>query len=219
MTAVFAPLGREPTYRLVAQAIAARITDRSLQDGDPLPTETELAQQLGVNRSTVREALRELESRRLIGRRPGSKRMVVTRPGTDTLAAHCSEALALQDVTIYEVWEMLMMLEPSAAELAARRRSAADVAALRALLATEPSVASVGTFFRTVVAAIGNKALSLAHEPAIRVLASSLAMIIDRVPQARARIALAQRRIVEAIAARQADTAREWMQRHVRDFL
>ena len=46
----------------------------------------------------------------------------------------------------------------------------------------------------------------------------SLAVIIDRVPQARARIEAAQAAIVAAVRARDAKGAAEWMARHVRDF-
>ncbi|TLY89578.1 MAG: winged helix-turn-helix transcriptional regulator, partial [Gammaproteobacteria bacterium] len=52
----------EPAYRKVAAAIGARVLSRALREGERLPSETELARQFGVNRSTVREALRELES-------------------------------------------------------------------------------------------------------------------------------------------------------------
>ena len=76
----FAPLPFEPGYRRVATAIATRILDRTLREGHSLPPEAELADQFAVNRSTIREALRELESAELVTRRRGTKRMVVTRP-------------------------------------------------------------------------------------------------------------------------------------------
>jgi len=38
------------------------------------------------------------------------------------------------------------------------------------------------------------------------------------VPQARARIATAQRRLVEALEAREPELAHQWMARHIRDF-
>ncbi len=75
MSVEFAPLLIEPAYRKVAAAIGARILSRALRDGERLPPETELARQFAVNRSTLREALRELESRGLVQRRPGSKLM------------------------------------------------------------------------------------------------------------------------------------------------
>jgi hypothetical protein len=42
--------------------------------------------------------------------------------------------------------------------------------------------------------------------------------MIDRVPQARARIGAAQRRLCGALAAGDAEDARGWMARHIRDF-
>ena len=72
----FEQIQMEPAYRKVAAAISERIVSRSLREGDRLPPETELARQFGVNRSTIREALRELESGGLVKRRPGSKLML-----------------------------------------------------------------------------------------------------------------------------------------------
>jgi DNA-binding FadR family transcriptional regulator len=190
-----------------------------------LPTESELSLQLGVNRSTVREALRDLESRGLVGRQSGSKRMFVIRPGHEALGAQAGTALLLHDVTINDVWEMLLLLEPPAAELAARRRLKPQLADLqqlvqaRAMLGSTPeAIEHVQRFFRTLVLATQNHALSLAHEPAIQLLGSSLALMIDRVPQARQRIITAQQRIVAAIAARSAQEAGDWMRRHINDF-
>ena len=77
---LFDPVEREPAYIRVSSAIEAKILSRALRDGDVLPAETELAQQFRVHRSTVREALRQLESAGLVTRPPGAKRMIVSRP-------------------------------------------------------------------------------------------------------------------------------------------
>jgi DNA-binding GntR family transcriptional regulator len=60
--------------------------------------------------------------------------------------------------------------------------------------------------------------LGLAQEPLLQLLEPSLRVMIDKVPQARARIATAHRRLLEAFAARDEDSAHSWMARHIRDF-
>jgi DNA-binding FadR family transcriptional regulator len=215
-----------PGYRKVATAITARILSRALREGERLPPETELARQFGVNRSTVREALRELESGGLLERRPGSKLMTVSRPQHRAIAKDVSRALALHDVTFFEVWEALTLLEPPIAEIVARNRRAADLESISAACAqfaqrnteTEKTVHHAAEFFRCVGRATHNQVLALAQEPLLDLLEPSLRVLIDKVPQARSRIAGAQQRIHEAIVKRDVEAARGWMVKHIRDF-
>ena len=60
--------------------------------------------------------------------------------------------------------------------------------------------------------------LLLAQEPLIQLLEPSLRVMIDKVPQARARITTAQHKIAWALQERDAEGARAWMARHIRDF-
>jgi GntR family transcriptional regulator, transcriptional repressor for pyruvate dehydrogenase complex len=226
MSVEFAPLLIEPAYRKVAATIGERILSRALHEGERLPSETELARQFGVNRSTVREALRELESRGLVRRRPGSKLMSVSRPHHEAVAAGVSHALLLHDVTVHDVWEALMILEPPLAQVAARTRSAADLECITAAAEafssqreiTAQAVHCTAEFFRCLGRATHNPVLGLAQEPLLQLLEPSLGVMIDKVPQARARIATAQRRLVEALEARSPQAAHDWMARHIRDF-
>jgi GntR family transcriptional regulator, transcriptional repressor for pyruvate dehydrogenase complex len=224
-SARFAPLSTDPAYRRIAQIITARITDRTLPEGQPLPTELELAGQFGVTRSTVREALRELESRGLVARRRGTKRLTVARPTTASVAEQISNALVLHDVTVLEVWEALTLLVPPTARLAATRRTPEDLQLLQAAAAafaasgsTPRMVEAVAQFFEALEGTAANRALVLAHRPLLPLLATSLELMLDRVPQARSRISLAQRRIIEAVSAGDAAGAEEWMGKHIRDF-
>lgn len=62
---------RGGTGSSTVQAIKSHILDRGLRPGDPLPTEAELVQELGVSRSSVREAIRTLVSLDLVEVRHG----------------------------------------------------------------------------------------------------------------------------------------------------
>ncbi len=226
MSVEFTPLLIEPAYRKVAVTIGDRILSRALREGERLPSETELARQFGVNRSTVREALRELESRGLVQRRPGSKLMSVSRPHHQAVAAGVSHALLLHDVTVRDVWEALTILEPPLAQVAARTRTAADLECITAAAdafsarraSTAQAVHSCAGFFRCIGRATHNPVLGLAQEPLLQLLEPSLGVMIDKVPQARTRIATAQRRLVEALERREPGVAHQWMTRHIRDF-
>ena len=205
----------------------AKILARELRDGDVLPPEIDLARQFQVHRSTVREALRQLESAGLVRRPPGGKRMLVSRPQTNQMVTGMRQALVLHDVKFVDVWEAMMFIEPEVAALAAVRHDEATLAAL--VLASERFVAAprgdsaaavqaVGEFFELIGIGARNHVLVLAKHPLTMTLGPSLAKLIDKVPQARARIAAAQQRIIAALRSRDAVEARKWMFRHVRDF-
>ncbi|WP_431867959.1 GntR family transcriptional regulator [Nocardiopsis eucommiae] len=66
------------TYHQIADALRSRITSGDLTPGDALPSEAALGQEFGVARTTVRRALAELKSERLIKALPGTGRVVCT---------------------------------------------------------------------------------------------------------------------------------------------
>jgi GntR family transcriptional regulator, transcriptional repressor for pyruvate dehydrogenase complex len=226
MADLFVPLEDHPAYRQIANLIEQRIVGRSLRTGDSLPSETDLARQFGVNRSTIREAIRELEIHGLLGRERGEKRLRVTRPEPSHVSSGVSRALALHDVTFLELWEAMMAIEPAAAQYAASRRSTAQLENLvqaaaqfkREAADTQVAVAAVVEFFTAVASASGNRVLAMAQAPLNLLLVPALTRMIDRVPQARTRIQDAQSKITAAIRLRRSDHARGWMEKHIRDF-
>ena len=113
-----ARLKTPPAYQVVYTQLQRLIIGGDLRPGDPLPPETELAQRFAVNRSTIREGVRQLESEGLVSRE-GRKRLVVSVPAHGDFTPRLSRALVMQEVTFRELWQVASLLEPVAAELAA----------------------------------------------------------------------------------------------------
>ena len=64
-------LGFRPLYRQVRDVLVKRIVDNVWQPGELLPSEFEIAGDLGVSQGTIRKALDELETEKFIVRRQG----------------------------------------------------------------------------------------------------------------------------------------------------
>ncbi|MFO1326797.1 MAG: GntR family transcriptional regulator [Rubrivivax sp.] len=223
--ALFGRVVVEPAYKAVSAAIERAIVDGTLATGAALPTEHELAGRFGVHRSTVREAIRQVEQEGLLQRREG-RRLFVCRPGMQDLAPRATRLLLLQQTTFRELYELAVSLEPVAARLAAQHQQPQDLQALRDNL--ESAAAAAGddarqvrldvAFHALVGRATHNHALMLAREAIGLLYAPTLSRIFERLPQASARNRDAHRHIVAALEARDADAAHEWMRKHLVDF-
>lgn len=71
---------RTPRYLIVLEKIKEKIEKDELRAGEQLPSEVELSKQLGVSRSTLREALRILEEENIIIRKHGVGTFVNQKP-------------------------------------------------------------------------------------------------------------------------------------------
>jgi len=127
----------EPVHMARApHAFAAQLRQMILEgrfhEGDPLPTERELADQAGIGRSSVREALRTLEAEGLISTRPGrGGGAVVRRPDMSSMAHSIDVFVRGRNVRYETVLQARQLLEPGSASMAALNRTVADIADLR----------------------------------------------------------------------------------------
>ncbi|MFC3616126.1 FadR/GntR family transcriptional regulator [Lutimaribacter marinistellae] len=219
------PLRVKHAYEQVSSEIEAQIIDGSLKPGDRLPGEIKMANMFNVNRSTVREGIRRLESEGFV-RRISPRKMIVSIPRMEELSSRQSRALSMLDVTFDELWNVAIATEPLAAELAARHADADDIADLDRIHTQLMAAEGNGTetveidteFHSSVAAASKNRVLQMAREPIGFLLYSGTEALIPELPQAMARQLVAHHHVIEAIRARDGATARDWMARHIADF-
>ncbi len=126
----FKPIARQKASEQVAEQIRKSIVDGLLRPGQRLPSERDLAAQFEVTRTTLREALKKLESLKLIFIRHGDRATVLDymRHGSlellgDLLARKDRVNLGLLD----NVMEARILIGAEVARLAARRRTDDDL--------------------------------------------------------------------------------------------
>lgn len=118
-------------YEKVVDAIKEAIASGELAYGDPLPPERQMIDELGVSRSSLREAFSVLELLGLIEGVPGKGRFV-RHPQKESEAA----GVPLEGSAVLELMEARRILDPAIAGEAARKALPADVAHLRRILST-----------------------------------------------------------------------------------
>ncbi len=214
-----------PRPRTISAEVAARlerhITD-DLSPGDKLPPERELCATLNISRATLREALRALEDRRLIERRPGRGTVVCTppepqlalsfEPSTDEGAREFAQAAELRRI-----------VEPQVAELAALRATELDLAQLdeilresHAGLTAEESLRLDVEFHRRLAVAAGNPLLVGVCE-AMNGLVHDVRLRSHLAREGRRNSIEGHQRLYAALAAHDPAAARRAMDDHLAD--
>lgn len=215
-----APIARRKTYELVADRLLALIAARKLQPGDPIPAERELVESYRVGRSSVREALRMLESRGLIEAR-GNGSFAVSE-FRSSLGESLGLLLSVDEADARELFEVRRILESETAALAAERREpehlvrmAAAIEEMEKGLDNEQSYIAADLSFHLIIAeASGNRLAShLMH--AIRGQMQEALGTAFLVPGGPQRSVFQHREILEAIEARRPDEARLVMHAHI----
>lgn len=207
----------------IIEQVRDLVTSGRLKPGDRLPSERELSQAMSVSRSSVREAVRAMESLGLIQARAGEGTFVASLSGSrgsDPIVASL-----LQDwSTQHKLFEVRRVIEPDLAALAARRATADQIERLRAILDDqEAEIARGGTgvkqdslFHFRMAEATGNEAL-------VRIVDSLMDFLLktreeslqhDERP---ARSLQQHRAILAAIEARDPRAAERLMRDHIRD--
>ncbi|MET8676178.1 FadR/GntR family transcriptional regulator [Streptomyces sp. NPDC004647] len=194
----------------VISALRNQIASGEWPVGSRIPTETELMEQLGVARNTVREAVRALAHNGLLDIRQGSGTYVAA---TSELAGVMQRRFAAADPR--HIAELRSTLESSAARLAAERRTERDLRQLDVLLGrreeawesgdAEAFVTADATLHLAVVAASHNDVMTAVYADLGDVLRDWLRVDVGQ--ELRPERHMDHSRLVEAIRARDAETA------------
>src|SRR6202167_2319844 len=129
----FEPVRRESVMDMVARRIEQLVRSGELKPGDRLPPEPQLAQRLGVSRSSLREAFKDLMYLGLIKSRAGDGTYIQSSL-TRVLNQHFQWMILLHEVKHLEIYELRKIIEPDVAALAAKRATRADIERLEAAL-------------------------------------------------------------------------------------
>jgi GntR family transcriptional regulator, transcriptional repressor for pyruvate dehydrogenase complex len=217
------PIARRKTYALVAEQLVGMIGEGALRPGDPLPTERELTDGFKVGRSSVREALRMLESQGVIQSENGGA--FVVAEAANPLNSSLRLLFALDErAGLHDLFELRRILECEAAALAAERRTDEHLGEMDA--AIEEMSGGLGDargdrfidadlrFHLAVAGATGNR-LVLHSMHAVRDVLRRALMTVYTIPQSPESAVGEHRAIRAAVAAGDADAARQEMRSHL----
>lgn len=200
------------------------ISSGRLKPGDRLPSERELALTFRVGRSTVREAIRSMESLGLIEVRAGEGTFLAgpsARNTQDPLTANLFKAWS----THFKLFEVRAVLEPSLAALAARRATPEQIKVMRGILADqerdilrgETGKKEDSEFHHLIAEATGNEILHRIADSLMTLLGETRETSLQH--SGRPSRSLKQHwAILEAIEGRNPGAAERRMQEHIRSI-
>jgi DNA-binding FadR family transcriptional regulator len=217
-------------YVDVAQLLLQRLRSAEYAPGTRLPAERQLAEELGVSRPTVREALAALELMGVVDTHMGAGTFVREIPPHD--AANGTATTASADASPSEVLQARLLIEPSTARLAALHWDRPTLAAIQRPLRQLERAAEAGSdahptkedrqFHTAIAAAAGNSVLDTLLAPLWAMMSQSLWRNLKErgwTATHTAIVATEHREIFEAIRSRDGELAAFTMEKHIRGVI
>lgn len=219
-------MGRATLVDMVADEILRRVIDGELAEGAVLPSEADIGAQLDVSRLTVREALKELRAKNVLNAVRGRGTFVNPVSEWTSLEAvlrSMSAGGTAAQVSV-QLLEVRRMIEVGAAELAASRRSDADLERLRhhldrmvdahAAADVERFVAADIAFHDVILRASGNLMVPALYEPLGKLLSQGRRET-SAVPDIQEHAIRMHRNVLTALESGSPEGARRAMNEHM----
>lgn len=221
---LFEPIAAGRISAMIVDQVRELIRSGRLVAGDRLPSERELAEQFGVSRVTVRDALRSLEATGLLEIKVGANGGAILRaPSSADAGRGMSDMLLMAVLSAEEVAEARLMLELNTVMLAVRRAEAADIEELRAICERSAQLLTDGEydvhlswdFHERLAGATHNPAIELIHRSFRGPLSMARARAREPASVAHRRTVEEHTELVDAIEARDEEHARSVLARHL----
>jgi GntR family transcriptional regulator, transcriptional repressor for pyruvate dehydrogenase complex len=217
----FTAVRKTRVFEDVARQIQRLIVDGVLKPGELLPPERQLAEQFGVSRTSVRDAIRALELTGLVIARHGEGN-VVADVSADTLVAPIATLLLRKRKLVAELLDVRRMLEPALAARAAVHATDEEIAHLEEILRRQRERTARG---ESTIEEDSEFHYSIALAARNSVVRALLDVLMDLLRETRARSlqvdgrlerSLAgHRRILDAIKRRDAEGAERAVRQHL----
>lgn len=210
----------------VVNEIERLIIDGQLEPGMRLPPERDLADEIGVSRTVIREAVRILAARGLLETKQGVGTTVqqITR---DQIVEPLNRLVQIRDggVSFEELHQVRSILEVEIAELAASKSTEADIANLRQIMTdmeanqdNPDAFASKDANFHQALARMTHNPLLDLLSGVIRDLLEDYIALVTRRIDVRQQVLPYHYRILDRVAARDPEGARQAMREHLKQI-
>ena len=210
-------------YEQIVQQIEESVLQGTLKEGDQLPAERELAQQFGVSRTAVREAIKALHEKGLVDAFPG-RGTFITSGNSNSMRQSLDRILKCgQSDGAAHLVEIREILEPEIAALAAARADDQDLATMREAVSVMDNARHDADAY---IEADLDFHLSLAEAAANPFILPLIDSIVGMLREQRMRTFFVDggpergqfhhKRILDAMERRDSRAAREAMQAHLR---
>lgn len=226
-SATFPSFKRSNLVEMVSETLKENILAGKLKDGDLLPTQETLAQQFGVSRTVMREALNKLSSLGLVESHQG-RGTFVRSPNLRTVMEPVLSSLLLDETSTCELLEARYYLERIIVRLAAKQVNDQQLKILREIvdrMERDFGNGSIEAFaeddlaFHLKLAEMSKNSILKQIIEVIREMLFQFLENFNRVPGAAERAIAYHRRIYEAVAQKDPDKAESEMQQHIRDVM
>src|SRR5437870_11325961 len=216
-----APIKSTRIYEEIVRQVKQMIAEGRLKSGDRLPPERDLAEKFVVSRSSVREALRALESLGLVEIRAGEGTFV-REVSVESLIEPLALMMVSQREAIAELFEARHLLEPGLAARAASRATLEEVAEMERIIEEQAKGIAEGRtglvqdaqFHAAIGAAAHNRAITRMAHAIMDLLTQSREESLNT-PGRPTRSHEDHRRVLDAIGRRDTEGARKAMLDHI----